>query len=185
MSSKSQGDTFCPETRANWRAWLVENHLTSERIWLVLYKKDSNMPYMPWNEAVEEALCFGWIDGRRNRLDDERFMQLYTKRKPTSTWSKINKEKVQMLIEKGLMAPQGLACIQIAKENGSWNLLDDVEALIIPKDLEVAFAGRPRASTYFHTLSRSRRKELLARLAFAKREETRQRRIQEILDLSK
>ncbi len=174
--------TFCPASRQSWREWLMENHHNEATVWLIYYKSKSGVPTLSWSDAVEEALCFGWIDSTRKTLDDEKFLQLFSKRKPRSTWSKVNKEKVERLIEEGLMTEAGLKCIAIAKENGSWDILNDVDALIIPNDLLEALNTQPEAMNYYEKLSKSDKKLILYRMVSAKREETRQKRIQQILD---
>ncbi len=142
------------------------------------------MPSVGWSEAVDEALCFGWIDSTRISIDDEKFMQLFSKRKPGSVWSKINKGKVQQLIEIGLMMPAGFKSIEIAKQNGSWSILDEVEELIIPKDLQKELKARKGSKEFFLSLSKSSRKAILQWLVLAKRPETRQKRILEIAELA-
>lgn len=171
-------DTFHPSTRQEWRDWLQQHHASSTAIWVIYLKKQ---PAFTWSDAVDEALCFGWIDSTRRTLDDEKFLQFFTRRKPKSTWSRINKEKVKILIETGKMQPAGMEAIRVAKENGSWALLDDVEALKIPKDLAAAFRAHPGTKARFNKLSRSAQKLYLAQLLFAKKPETRQKRINEIL----
>src|SRR5690606_36061243 len=129
--------------------WLRENHTKKRGVWLIQYKKDSGKPTVSWSDAVDEALCFGWIDSVKRKRDDESTIQFFSKRKPTSTWSKINKEKVDRLIEKGLMTAAGLECIKKAKENGAWWQLDEVETLKVPKDLAAAFKRHRGAKSYF------------------------------------
>ncbi len=142
------------------------------------------MPSIAWSEAVDEALCFGWIDSTRVSVDDEKFMQLFSKRKPGSVWSKINKGKVQQLIENGLMMPAGFKSIEIAKQNGSWSILDEVEELIIPQDLQKELKARKGSKEFFLSLNKSSRKAMLQWLVLAKRPETRQKRILEIAELA-
>jgi uncharacterized protein YdeI (YjbR/CyaY-like superfamily) len=177
-------ETFCPASRLQWRRWLQRNHGKKESIWLVYYKKETGKPTISWSEAVDEALCFGWIDGRKKSVDDETFMQLFSRRKPNGTWSKVNKEKVRLLTEEGLMTKTGLDCIEAAKKNGSWSILDDVEELKIPKDLEKEFKSFPGSRRYFNSLSRSVRKSILQWLVLAKRPDTRRRRVVEIAELA-
>lgn len=167
-------------TSAEWREWLRENHTIKKGVWLIQYKKHTGKPAVSWADAVNEALCFGWIDSIKKKLDEERTIQFFSRRKPTSTWSKINKEKVKRLIEDGLMAKAGLASVETAKENGSWTLLDTVEALDIPEDLLEAFKRHRGAKAYFESLSKSTRKAILQWVVLAKRPETRQKRIAEI-----
>ncbi len=121
--SKKEINSICPVDRKEWRKWLKENHLKEQSVWLICYKKVSGFPTISYSEAVEEALCHGWIDSTRKTLDKERFKQYFCKRKPDSVWSKINKGKVKRLIEEGQMRPAGLKSINIAKKNGSWRFL--------------------------------------------------------------
>ncbi|MDR6560513.1 MULTISPECIES: YdeI/OmpD-associated family protein [unclassified Arcicella] len=176
-------ETFYPTNRQEWREWLIENHRLKQSIWLVCYKKKTNMPTLSWSEAVEEALCFGWIDSTRNTVNDEKFVQLFSKRKANSTWSKVNKEKVLLLIEKGLMTQAGHESIELAKQNGSWIILDEVEALSIPPDLEEALKANPDSMDYFLSLSKSVKKGILQWIVLAKRTETRAKRINEIVGM--
>lgn len=176
--------TFYPTSQRAWRAWLKANHDKEESVWLVMYKKSSEQPTIDWSAAVDEALCFGWVDSVRKSIDEERFMNFFTKRKPKGTWSKINKDKVKQLIEEGRMFPAGLAAIETAKRNGSWTMLDTVDKLTIPKDLTAAFKAHPGSKAYFNSLSKSVKKMLLQWILFAKRPETRQKRITEIATLA-
>jgi uncharacterized protein YdeI (YjbR/CyaY-like superfamily) len=178
---KKEVETFYAASRRHWRQWLQKNHAKKQSVWLIMYKKDAGVPTLSWADAVEEALCFGWIDSTRRTLDDEKFIQYYTKRKPKSVWSKINKEKVKQLIEQGLMAEAGLKSIQIAKKNGSWTALNDVEAMKIPAELEAKFKSAPGSKDRFLSLSKSVRKAMLYRLMHARRPETLQKRIEEIM----
>lgn len=172
--------TFYPTNRQAWRQWLTDNHQREQSIWLVCYKMKSGKPTISWSDAVDEALCFGWIDSTRRSVDEHTFIQFFTKRKPTSVWSKINKEKVERLIAEGLITQVGYECIEVAKRNGSWSILDEVEELIIPKDLEKAFKTHRGSKDFFLSLSKSVRKAILQWLVLAKQPETRQRRIDEI-----
>jgi uncharacterized protein YdeI (YjbR/CyaY-like superfamily) len=172
--------TYYPENNNQWRKWLIKHHLQQEGVWVILYKKQANKPTISWSEAVDEALCFGWIDSIKKTLDAERSIQFFSKRKPKSTWSKINKQKVQKLIEAGKMAPAGFESIKIAQQNGSWSLLDEVEALAIPDDLEQAFTQHKGSKEYFSGLSKSLKKMMLQWIVLAKQPTTRQKRIDEI-----
>jgi uncharacterized protein YdeI (YjbR/CyaY-like superfamily) len=163
--------------RAAWRSWLETHGETSAAVWLVYFKKGSGQPSITWNEAVEEALCFGWIDSKAKPVDDLRYMQYFSPRKPKSVWSKINKASVERLVAGGLMREPGLRAIERAKANGSWSALDDVEALVIPNDLAAAFAAAPGTRDGFDALSRTNRRNILQRIATAKRPDTRARRI--------
>lgn len=181
---ETKTERFCPASAGEWRAWLEEHHDSKQSVWLVCYKKQSGRPTVSWSEAVDEAVCFGWIDSTRKTLDEETFIQFFSKRKPTSVWSKINKEKVDRLIEAGHMTPAGYGSIAVARQNGSWTILDEVEALTIPEDLEEALLARPGAEDFFLGLSRSVRKSILQWLVLAKRPETRRKRIAEIAELA-
>jgi len=139
---------------------------------------------MSWSDAVEEALCFGWIDSKRQAVDATTFRQFFSKRKARSLWSGINKAKVQQLISGGLMTRLGFEAIENAKKNGSWTTLDEVEKLTIPADLDIAFRKIKNAKKYFLSLSRSNKRIMLQWVALAKRPETRQKRIDEIAKLA-
>lgn len=180
MANKIHIETFYPTNREEWRDWLKENHDFKQSIWLVQYRKKANIPSITWNEAVDEALCFGWIDSIKKKLNEEATIQFFSRRKPNGTWSKINKEKIQKLINNGRMAPAGLECIEKAKQNGSWTILDEVEELKIPQDLANAFEDHMGALDYFSSLSKSTRKMILQWLVLAKRPETRLKRINEV-----
>ncbi|MFY7840303.1 MAG: YdeI/OmpD-associated family protein [Lacibacter sp.] len=175
---------FYPPTPKAWRKWLEKNHVSQQAVWVVFYKKSSEKKSITWSEAVDEALCFGWIDSKKIRIDEETSHQFFSKRKAKSTWSKINKAKVEQLIESGAMTEAGLAIIETAKQNGSWSVLDDVEELVIPKDLTAAFKKYPGSKEYFSSLSKSIKKGMLQWLVFAKRPETREKRITEIASLA-
>jgi uncharacterized protein YdeI (YjbR/CyaY-like superfamily) len=167
--------------RAEWRKWLQKHHTTSPGIWLVFFKKISGKPTVSYIDAVEEALCFGWIDTTMNPIDEESYMQLFTPRKPKSGWAKTNKDRVERLIAEGLMTAAGFASIETAKQNGSWTALDDVEAGVMPADLEKALKATKGAMAGFRKFSPSGQKYLLYWLNGAKREETRAKRIREIV----
>lgn len=181
---KKEIETFYPTSQQQWRQWLEENHRSKQAVWLVHYKKKSGVPTISWSEAVDEALCFGWIDSVRKTLDNETFIQFFSKRKPNGTWSKVNKEKIRQLVEAGLMTQAGLESIETAKQNGSWTILDEVEELILPNDLEIEFNTQPGSKDFFLSLSKSVRKAMLQWLVLAKQPETRQKRIREIVELA-
>jgi uncharacterized protein YdeI (YjbR/CyaY-like superfamily) len=174
-------DTYYPSSRKDWRDWLAEHHQVKHHIWLVMDKASSQKPNLSWSDAVDEALCFGWIDSKKLRIDDQRYMQYYTKRKPNSIWSKVNKQKVVELIENNLMTEAGHKSIEIAKENGSWTKHDAVESLNVPPDLQAAFTGNQEAEAYYQGLSNSLKKGLLYWVVSAKRDVTRLNRIDEII----
>jgi len=177
-------DSFYPTSRQEWRRWLEENHRSTKFVWLILYKANTGVPTISWSEAVDEALCFGWIDSQVKPIDHQKRRQYFCQRKPGSIWSKINKAKVQRLIAEGSMTVAGLEPIERAKQDGSWEILDAVEELIVPDDLAAALAAQPGASDFFAGLSKSTRKIALTSLVLAKRPETRQKRIAEIVAFS-
>lgn len=178
--SKQEIEHFYPKTKQHWRKWLAKNHIRKDAVWLIHYKQHAGKPTIGWSDAVDEALCFGWIDSKGITIDDISFKQYYCKRKPKSTWSKVNKEKLKKLIAANKMTDAGLACIEIAKQNGSWTILDEVEELIIPKDLSKAFRSNKGSKKYFLSLSKSKRKSLLQWIVLARQPQTRQKRIDEI-----
>ena len=180
--NKREVEEFYPETKQHLRKWLQKNHLTKDAVWLIFYKKHTGKPSVAWTDAVDEALCFGWIDSKGESIDKDTFRQYFCKRKPTSTWSKINKQKIETLTAKGLMTKAGFDVIEIAKQNGSWTILDEVEELIIPSELEKTFEKFENSKDYFSSLSKSKKKVLLQWIALAKTDTTRQKRIFEIAE---
>ena len=176
----SDSEQISLENQQEWRDWLEVNHETTDSIWLVMHKKSSTSFSMSWSDAVDEALCFGWIDSTRRSMDEHRFVQYYCKRKASSTWSKINKDKVEILIKSGLMRDAGQKSIDLAKKNGNWTILDSVEAGIVPDDLKLALRAEVGAEAFFESLSKSVKKMMLHWIVMAKRTETRRKRIDEI-----
>ena len=179
---KEEVEIFYPASQQEWRQWLQGNHRSKQSVWLVYYKKKAGMPTITWSEAVDEALCFGWIDSQAKPVDEEKYMQFFCRRKPNGTWSKVNKEKIKQLVEAGLITQAGLETIAAAQQNGSWTILDEVEELIIPEDLAKAFDTRPGAQDYFLSLSKSVRKAILQWLVLARQASTREKRISEIAE---
>jgi uncharacterized protein YdeI (YjbR/CyaY-like superfamily) len=171
-----------PKSRHAWRAWLEKNHASSTGVWLVYAKKHSGIPSLTYNDAVEEALCFGWIDSKINPIDDDLYMQVFTPRKVKSAWSALNRIRVERLLAAGLMTPAGLAAVRAAKDSGAWNARKHAEQLIVPPDLDQAIRANPDASRNWVDYSPSRRKGVLYRLAGAKRPDTRARYLQDIVD---
>lgn len=175
-------EEYCPNNREDWRKWLELNHKRKDAVWLIFYKKKSPDHNLSWSESVDEALCFGWIDSTKRAIDEEKYIQYFSKRNAKSNWSKINKDKVKTLIDQGLMTEEGYKSIEIAKENGSWTILDEVEALVIPEDLQRELDANKGAMEFYDTLSKSIKKGLLYWVISAKRKETRQKRILEIVE---
>jgi uncharacterized protein YdeI (YjbR/CyaY-like superfamily) len=168
-------------TRAAWRAWLQANHAAGwGSVWLVINRKGSGLLHLPPAEAAEEALCFGWVDSRPARLDERRSLLLMSPRKPGSAWSGINKERVRRLAEAGLMAPAGLAAVERAKADGSWERLNGATALSEPPDLAAALAARPGAAEAWRAFPPSHRRANLEWVAQAKRPDPRAARVAEI-----
>ncbi len=177
-------ETYCPKSRKDWRKWLEKNHRSKQSVWLVYFKLSTKVTSVSWSEAVDEALCFGWIDSTKKTIDQERYMQYFSRRKSNSTWSKINKEKVDILIQNNLMTKAGFDTIEIAKQNGTWFLMDDVEKLIIPEDLRIALNKNKSSMEFFQSQSKSIKKTMLHWVVTAKRIETRKKRIEEIARLA-
>jgi uncharacterized protein YdeI (YjbR/CyaY-like superfamily) len=173
-----------PGSRKEWRAWLRKHHSTASAVWLVFAKKHTGLPCPSYNDAVEEALCFGWIDGLVNPVDGTYYKQLFTPRKPKSAWARSNKIRVARLIEEGLMTSAGLRAIETAKANGAWTALDHVESLTMPPELRKALNGNAQSRKRWLEFSDSQRKQFLYWLASAKREETREQRIGEIVAMA-
>jgi uncharacterized protein YdeI (YjbR/CyaY-like superfamily) len=140
----------------------------------------TKIPSLSWSEAVDEALCFGWIDSTKKTIDEERYMQYFSRRKPSSTWSKINKDKVAQLTRENLMEEAGFDSIATAKQNGTWSLMDDVENLIMPADLSIALKANEGSMAFFQRQTKSIKKGMLHWVVAAKRVETRKKRIAEI-----
>ena len=166
------------DDRATWRTWLEANHATASGAWLVTWRKGHG-PVLDYGEAVEEALCFGWVDSTGGRFDEWRTKLYFAPRKVRSVWSASNKERVARLIASGRMRPAGLAAIERAKANGSWTALDEIEQGIVPADLTAALAAHPPAAERFAAFPWSARRAILIWVADAKKPETRAARVVE------
>lgn len=173
-----------PLTRVAWREWLEQHHARAEGVWLISYKAASGKPRFTYDEAVEEALCFGWVDSKPNKLDDERSLLWFAPRKARTGWSKPNKERVERLVAAGLMRPAGQAKVDAAKQDGSWSALDAVEALEIPPDLAAALATYSSAAAHFDAFPRSAKRGILEWIVSAKTPATRAKRIAETARLA-
>jgi uncharacterized protein YdeI (YjbR/CyaY-like superfamily) len=173
------------EGRAKLRTWLNANYTRTESIWLVTFKKHVPDRYVSWDEIVEEALCFGWIDSLPRKLDADRSMLLLSPRRPGSPWSRLNKQRVEKLLVANLMMPSGLAAVEQAKRDGSWTIYDEVEDLTIPDDLAGALAENETAASHFHAFSDSSKKGILWWIKSAKGPATRHKRIAETVRLAK
>ena len=182
MSALDDAPHVHVDDRATWRAWLEANHATARGAWMVTWRARSGKAGLDYEAAVEEALCFGWVDSTSGRVDDERGKLYFAPRKPRSIWAASNKARVERLIAQGLMAPAGLAAIERAKANGSWETFDSVERLEVPDDLTAALASRPPASDNFAAFPPSARKLMLWWVVSARRPETRATRITQVAE---
>lgn len=174
---RADAERFEPGSPADWRAWLAEHHGRGYGVWLVTRRA---APCVTYEEAVEQALCFGWVDSTAGRLDDERTMLWFAPRKARSGWARTNKLRIERLIAEGLMQPAGLALVEAAKADGSWTLLDDVEDLVVPPDLVEAFARHPGSREQWEAFPRSVKRAQLEQVVQAKRPETRARRVEQV-----
>jgi uncharacterized protein YdeI (YjbR/CyaY-like superfamily) len=171
-----------PTTVAQWRRWLGRHHASSTGVWLVSWRTHTGKRRISYEDAVTEALAFGWIDSKARTLDDDRSVLWFCPRKPTSGWSRSNKRRVELLLAEGRMAPSGQAAIDAAKANGAWELLDAVEDLVVPPDLAAAFDEHEGSAAMWESFPRSTKRALLEWIVQAKRPETRARRVLETAD---
>lgn len=177
-------DAVMIRTRRQWREWLNLHQDRTKGIWVVTYKQSSGQQDITYDDIVEEAICFGWIDSLGRALDDERTMLWLSPRKKGSKWSALNKVRVEKLERAGLLKERGLMTIQRSKEDGTWTALDKVSKGIIPDDIMEALKEHPPAQTYFEAFPPSVRRGILEWIDGAKRSETRQRRIIETVTLA-
>jgi uncharacterized protein YdeI (YjbR/CyaY-like superfamily) len=172
------------ETQAAWAVWLAENHATMPGLWLRLAKKSADLNSISYREALEEALCYGWIDGQKKSYDDQSWLQKFTPRGPRSIWSKINREKAEQLIESGRMRAAGLATIERARQNGNWDAAyDSATTATVPADLQAELDKNPEAAAFFATLNGTNRYAILFRIQTAKKVATRAKRIQQFIKM--
>ncbi|KQS26858.1 YdeI family protein [Dyadobacter sp. Leaf189] len=182
MEIKDGKEVVIAASAKEWRDWLEQNAGSATSVYLVIYNKNSGVKSVGYVESVEHALCFGWIDSKTIKRDEHSVYQTYTKRKPVSNWAKTNKERVVKMAELGLMRPQGQAMIDLAKQNGSWERLNDIDNEVIPADLQTALDKNEVAKQNFTAFSPSSRKLILYWISSAKRPETRAKRIQETIE---
>ncbi len=169
-----------------WEKWLAKNHAMSDGIWLQLYKKNSGVQTVTYAEALDVALCYGWIDGLMNRIDDLSYKQKFTPRRAKSIWSKINIGNVERLIKEGRMKPAGLAQIEAAKADGRWEkAYDSSSSIAVPDDLKAWLSKNKRVAAFFESLTKANKYAILWRLQTAKRPETRARRFDQIKEMLK
>jgi uncharacterized protein YdeI (YjbR/CyaY-like superfamily) len=170
------------ESRAQWRSWLQDQHATAPGVWAVTWKKGRSGPHVPYADLVEEALCFGWIDSLGRKVDDERSQLLLTPRKPASKWSRLNKQRVARLTAAGLMAPAGLAMVELAQRTGTWTALDLVEDLVEPAELRAALDAVPAARRHWDGFPRSARRAILEWIGSARTDQTRDKRVRKAVE---
>ncbi|MES2774063.1 MAG: YdeI/OmpD-associated family protein [Bacteroidota bacterium] len=175
---------FHAKSRKQWRDWLTKNHGNEKSVWLILYSKEAGITSVSYPEAVEEGLCFGWIDSKVIKRDENSRYQSFSPRKPKSRWSQSNKDRVEKLLSAGLMEPAGLAAVVIAKETGTWDALNEVDKLLVPDDLQLQFNNNPAAFTHWQKFSPSSRKTILEWILNAKRPDTRKKRVDETVRLA-
>jgi uncharacterized protein YdeI (YjbR/CyaY-like superfamily) len=172
------------KSKQDWTAWLEKNHHQSTGLWLRLAKKDSGLRSVSYKEALEVALCYGWIDGQKRPENEQTWLQRFVPRSSRSIWSKINREKVLALIASGEMKAAGLEAIENAKKNGRWDAAyDSPSAATVPVDFQKALDAHPRAAAFFKTLDRANRYAVLWRIQTVKKAETRARKIEQFIDM--
>lgn len=173
-----------PKNRQAWRQWLARHHADASEVWLVFYKRHTGKPTLSYNDAVEEALCFGWIDGIRKSIDDERYMHRFTPRKPDSRWSETNRKRVARLTDAGLMTAAGKRAVRRARESGKWDEPPRSPVdFSMPSELRRRLTQDHGAEQFFLSLAPSYRRQYIAWVASAKRADTRERRADEALEL--
>ena len=184
MELHNNKKTFHARTRKEWRAWLDKNSQTEKSVWLILYHKDSKTKSVYYEEAVEEALCFGWIDSIAHKRDKESKYQFFAQRKPRSNWSKTNRERAEKMMALGLMTAPGQQLIDVAKKTGTWEALVDVQNSVIPADLQEQFNKNKKALKNFLAFPPSSKRIILEWILNAKKDETRKKRIEETVRLA-
>jgi len=175
---------YYPRNRKAWRNWLQKNHSSLQSVWLIIYKKDTGKPTVTYDEVVEEALCFGWIDSKPNKRDNESYFLFMAPRKPKSPWSALNKKRVEKLLKEKLITAAGLQKIEAAKKDGSWAALDKIEALEMPALLKKAFDKNKKARENFEQFPTGIKKQAYQWIETARMEMTRQKRIAETVTLA-
>jgi uncharacterized protein YdeI (YjbR/CyaY-like superfamily) len=174
-------EEFAPKNRKEWRDWLLKNHGEKKSIWLIIYQKHSPAFNLNYQEALDEALCFGWIDGTSKKKSENARKQYFTERKPTSVWSARNKKRFEELATMGLITDNGFKIIELNKQTGSYYKLDELEQLIPPSDLQEMFDKNPTALAKYNSLCRTKKQQILYQLVFLKREENRRLKINKII----
>jgi uncharacterized protein YdeI (YjbR/CyaY-like superfamily) len=172
------------EDQNQWHDWLAKNYAQTEGVWLKFAKKASGQTSVAYKEALDEALCYGWIDTQVRKYDDSYYLQKFTPRRPNSVWSKVNVDKVARLTSEGKMQPSGLAAIEQAKQNGRWEqAYDSFSKMEVPADFQVALDAKPKAKAFYETLNRTNTYAILWRIQTAKKPETRKNRIEKLISM--
>ncbi len=184
MTNAKDSDTFYAKSAEEWREWLANNGQTEKSIRLILFHKKSGVPSVGYQESIEHALCFGWIDSKANKRDDKSFFLFFTPRKPGSTWGKANRERAEKMIALGLMTPAGQAMIDLAKKSGAWDSLAEAQDDVIPTDLQALFDENQAAYRNFQSFAHSYRRAYLEWILDAKRPETRLKRMAHLIQLA-
>lgn len=177
----ADAERYQPSTITDWHDWLAANHDRGDGVWVVTWRSSSGQEQLSYDELVREALCWGWVDGQANSLDEQRSMQWFTKRKPNSPWAATNKARVAELAREGRLQPAGIAEIERAKANGMWTIFDSVDALEEPAELAAALDAVPSARANWDGFPPSVRKQALASIALAQRPETKAKRVETIV----
>jgi uncharacterized protein YdeI (YjbR/CyaY-like superfamily) len=184
METKNGIEAIAAPTNKEWRAWLAKNGKEKDAVFLIIYHKDSPTASIGYKESIEHALCYGWIDSKAIKRDEESFYLTFTKRNPKSKWSTVNKERAERMIAEGLMTPEGQAMIDLAKETGAWDALEEAGNAVIPDDLQKAFDDNPKASEHFGKFPPSSKRLILEWILNAKRPETREKRIAQSVEMA-
>ncbi|MGN7886023.1 YdeI/OmpD-associated family protein [Dyadobacter endophyticus] len=184
METKNGIEAIPAPSNKEWRAWLAKNGTKKDAVFLIIYHKDSPTPSIGYKESIEHALCYGWIDSKAIKRDEESFYLTFTKRNPKSKWSTVNKERAARMIAAGLMRPQGQAMIDLARETGAWDSLETAGNAVVPDDLQKAFDANPAAFENFGKFAPSSKRLILEWILNAKRPETRQRRITQSVEMA-
>jgi uncharacterized protein YdeI (YjbR/CyaY-like superfamily) len=177
-------EVFEAKSRGAWRKWLEKYHAKKQSVWLIMFNKKSNKIKVDYEALVEEALCYGWIDSKKVKRDDESSIQYFGPRKPKGNWSASNRKRARRLIKEGKMMPAGQAMIDLAKKTGTWNALNGVENVVIPADLQKQFERNKKAFTNFSAFPPSSKKMILTWILNAKKDETRKKRIEQTVTLA-
>lgn len=184
METKNGIEAIPAPSNKEWRAWLAKNGKKKDAVFLIIYHKDSPTPSIGYKESIEHALCYGWIDSKAVKRDEESFYLTFTKRNPKSKWSTVNKERAARMIAAGLMRAEGQAMIDLAKETGAWDSLETAGNAVIPDDLQAAFDTNAKAFAHFEKFPPSSKRLILEWILNAKRRETREKRIAQSVEMA-